>query len=169
MWLFWCWYESCFYRSGNICLISFASAVDSVYICIADDSLLTLLQSLVHSPNVNTQEAKDLLSWVLKVSALCFWYHFASELEKKCSWSFGFYKESLSFHWVYPKVFQSLAIGQARRISAQCMNPTALVMIPVCVVTILCIWVAFLIDNLAWLWPILFALVFYSNMPDDFS
>ncbi|BFZ11988.1 hypothetical protein BsWGS_15028 [Bradybaena similaris] len=32
----------------------------------SNDSMLSLLQSLVHSPNVNTQEAKDLLSWVLK-------------------------------------------------------------------------------------------------------
>lgn len=78
-------------------MISFASAVDSVYICIADDSLLTLLQSLVHSPNVNTQEAKDLLSWVLKVSALCFLYHFASELEKNVVGHLAFIKNHFHF------------------------------------------------------------------------
>ncbi|CAL1548723.1 unnamed protein product, partial [Lymnaea stagnalis] len=43
-----------------------SSASGSGKCLLTGDNILTLLQNLVHSPNISTQESKDLLAWVLR-------------------------------------------------------------------------------------------------------
>ncbi|XP_059148021.1 E3 ubiquitin-protein ligase UBR2-like isoform X2 [Physella acuta] len=51
---------------GNKSFIFLSKAMRSPNMPEHTESILTLLQNLVHSPNISTQESKDLLAWVLR-------------------------------------------------------------------------------------------------------